>query len=327
MKFVEASQARETFLKLFNDNEKLLELLIMLFGSSDVLSSVLIKQPALMEALMNVESLYRYKSAEKLMNELQRSLKDCPDLQSKTLFLRKFKQGEELRIGVRYLIAETDLPGTLADLSNLADIFLEAALALAKEEIGKQREESEPFPEDFAIIGMGKLGGREINFGSDLDIIFVYDEAKEHGSRLSGSMIKTYFESVAQMIYRLTSEMTPAGLAYKIDADLRPEGSGAHLALSVKGYENYFKSRARIWERQAMTRARFVAGNPDTGKKFLETAHTFTYQKKLEYGSLIEISRLRTRMEKELAQETKKGKNVKLGFGGLSMASGLKSAS
>ncbi|MCH8207989.1 MAG: bifunctional [glutamate--ammonia ligase]-adenylyl-L-tyrosine phosphorylase/[glutamate--ammonia-ligase] adenylyltransferase, partial [Nitrospinae bacterium] len=317
VKFVEASQARETFLKLFNDNEKLLELLIMLFGSSDVLSSVLIKQPALMEALMNVESLYRYKSAEKLMNELQRSLKDCPDLQSKTLFLRKFKQGEELRIGVRYLIAETDLPGTLVDLSNLADVFLKAALALAKEEVGKQREGPGSFPDDFAIIGMGKLGGREINFGSDLDIIFVYDEKEEQGSSVSGSMIKTYFESVAQMIYRLTSEMTPAGLAYKIDADLRPEGSGAHLALSVKGYENYFKSRARIWERQAMTRARFVAGKPGTGKKFMETAHTFTYQKKLEYGSLVEIARLRTRMEKELALETKKGKNVKLGYGGL----------
>jgi glutamate-ammonia-ligase adenylyltransferase len=111
--------------------------------------------------------------------------------------------------------------------------------------------------------------------------------------------------------------MTEAGYAYKIDTELRPEGGSGVLVLSVKGYENYFKSRARIWEQQAMVRARVVAGNREVGKKFLAVAHKFVFQEKFEYSSLIEISRLRERIEMELAQEKTKGKNVKLGFGGI----------
>jgi glutamate-ammonia-ligase adenylyltransferase len=111
--------------------------------------------------------------------------------------------------------------------------------------------------------------------------------------------------------------MTSAGYAYKVDTDLRPEGSGGILVMSVEGYSDYLKNRARVWEQQAMTRACFVAGNRQTAKNFLKVAQEFTYRSKMEYGSLIEISRLRERMEKELAQESSKGKNVKLGFGGL----------
>ena len=111
--------------------------------------------------------------------------------------------------------------------------------------------------------------------------------------------------------------MTPAGYAYKIDTELRPEGDAGGLVLSVEGYEKYFKSRARIWEQQALVRARFVAGNAEVGETFIASAHQFVYQDKFAYESLIEISRLRERMELELAKEATKGKNVKLGFGGL----------
>ena len=158
---------------------------------------------------------------------------------------------------------------------------------------------------------MGKLGGGELNFGSDLDIIFVYDELEENSSE------GISYSTISQLIYKLTSEMTEAGYAYKIDTELRPEGGSGVLVLSVKGYENYFKSRARIWEQQAMVRARVVAGNKEVGRKFLAVAHNFVFQEKFEYSSLIEISRLRERIEIELAQEKTKGKNVKLGFGGI----------
>jgi glutamate-ammonia-ligase adenylyltransferase len=104
---------------------------------------------------------------------------------------------------------------------------------------------------------------------------------------------------------------------YEIDTDLRPEGSRGALVLSLQGYRDYFDTRGKIWEQQAMTRARFIAGSPEVGKKFIQLAHNFTYRPKLEYGSLIEISRLRDRMETELAQELRKGINVKLGAGGL----------
>jgi len=142
----------------------------------------------------------------------------------------------------------------------------------------------------------------------------VYDEGE---SEPPPEGFASHYSALSQMIYKLTSEMTPAGFAYKIDTELRPEGDAGVLVLSVQGYEKYFQSRARIWEQQALVRARFVAGNAEVGKKFIEVAQQFVYQEKFEYESLIEISRLRERMEQELAKEFTKGKNVKLGFGGL----------
>ena len=307
-RFVEATGARESFLSLFQSNEKFLELLLILLGSSGMLSQILIKRPDLVDVLTDMEAIYRFKLAEKIQEDLNSALKTSPDFESKSLVLRRTKQAEELRIGVRYLIKEADLAGTLEDLSNLADVFLQTVYRIACE------EQKSGNHNDFCIIGMGKLGGHELNFGSDLDVLLVYDEGE---SDPPPEGFSGYYSALSQMIYKLTSEMTSAGYAYKIDTELRPEGDAGALVLSVQGYEKYFKSRARIWEQQALVRARFVAGNAEVGKKFIEAVHQFVYQDKFEYGSLIEISRLRERMEQELAKESTKGKNVKLGFGGL----------
>jgi glutamate-ammonia-ligase adenylyltransferase len=309
---VEATGARESFLNLFLENEKFLELLLILFGSSGLLSQILIRQPDLVDVLTDMDSIYRFKLAEKIQEDLNRALKNSPDFESRSLVLRRIKQAEELRIGVRYLIKEADLAGTLADLSNLADVFLETVFQIACEELEKKSADRNL--RDFCIIGMGKQGGHELNFGSDLDVLLVYDEGE---SEPPPEGFAAYYSALSQMIYKLTSEMTSAGYAYKIDTELRPEGDSGVLVLSVQGYEKYFQSRAKFWEQQALVRARFVAGNPEVGKKFIESVHRFVYREKFEYGSLIEISRLRERMEQELAKEATKGKNVKLGFGGL----------
>lgn len=314
VKFLEASKARESYLALLNDNEKFLELLLILFGSSETLSAFLIKQPNFIDVLSNVESLYRFKTPEKMQRELQEMLNPCNTLEQRNLALRWFKQAEELRIGMRYLIHEADLPGTLMDLSNLADLYLKSVLNLAWERVQGDSKDTLK-RERFVIIGLGKLGGRELNFGSDLDIIFIYGQDDEASAEDLPAV--TLYSQVAQSIYQLSSESSAVGPAYKIDTDLRPEGSRGALVLSLKGYRDYFESRGRIWEQQAMTRARFIAGDADLGQRFLEVAHRFTYRSKLEYGSLIEIARLRERMEKELAEESKKGRNVKLGHGGL----------
>ncbi len=315
VRFIEASHARETYLNVFHDNHKFLEILLIVFGTSGVLSALLIQQPNLIDVISNQESLYRYKPPAMMMEELENRMAAVPDLPGKNICLRQFKQGEELRIGLRFLIHETDVPGTLADLSHLADIYLQSLYLLAREALGSPK--ANRLPERFAVIGLGKLGGQEINFGSDLDLLFVYQEdiAEKKGSR-SEDLVSRYV-SIAQKIYQLSSQMASVPPPYKIDTNLRPEGSGGALVLSLKGYEDYFNSRGQIWEQQAMTRARFIAGCAEVGEQFIQLAHRFTYRPKLEYGSLIEISRLRDRMEKELAQESKKGIDVKLGAGGL----------
>ncbi len=311
VKFVEASQAREMFFQLFRGNEKILELFLILLGSGDLLSSILIRQPSLMDVLVSPDMLYRYKTLAQMQQELEARLASCGNEEERLVALRRFKQGEELRIGIRYLIRETDLLATLEDLSCLADLYLNVCLGLAANEVRAELNPDFKGAGRFAILGMGKLGGLELNFGSDLDIVFVYedDPALPDAVRL--------YSSLSQKLYKYCSQTTPAGIAYKVDTELRPEGNQGTLILSLKGYQDYFQTRGRIWERQAMTRARFVAGNPEVGKKFIDVAQAFTYSPRLDYGSLIEIARLRERMEVELAQESKKGRNVKLGHGGL----------
>ncbi len=311
-RFVEATGARESFLSLFQENEKFLELVLILFGSSGMLSQILIRRPDLVDVLTDMDSVYRFKLGEKIQEDLNRALKSSPNFKSRSVVLRRIKQAEELRIGARYLIKEADLSGTLEDLSSLANVFLETVYQIACDELEKKTGHGNF--RDFCIIGMGKLGGHELNFGSDLDVLLVYDEGE---SDPPPEGFASYYSALSQMIYTLTSEMTPAGYAYKIDTELRPEGDAGALVLSVQGYEKYFQSRARIWEQQALVRARFVAGNAEVGKRFIESVHNFVYQDKFEYVSLIEVSRLRERMEQELAKEATKGKNVKLGFGGL----------
>ena len=315
VKFIESSGARESFLSLFKSNEKFLELNLTLFGSSDFLSDILIKQPGTIDVAMDMEAIYRFKSPEKIRDELKSQLEFLKDLPAKKLALRRFKQGEELRCGLRYLIGEQDIMAVLEDLSNLADVFIQSVYELAYEELNSKAKNS--LPRDFAIFVLGKHGGRELNFGSDLDVIFVYDLPEEELQEWEVAELSAHYSSWSQLIFSLTSDITSAGVAYKMDADLRPDGCGGSLVMSFKGYQDYFENRARIWERQAMTRIRFVAGKAELGEKFMKLAQDFTYCKKLEYGELIEISRLRERMVVELAQESKKGKNVKLGTGGL----------
>ncbi len=317
VKFVEASRARDSYLNLFRSNDKVLELFLILFGSSDYLSNTLVKQPGLVDVLMDLEAIYRYKPPEKIAEDLNRNLRGVQDFTACKNALRRFKQGEELRIGLRFLIHESDLTGTLNDLSALAEVYLKTVTQLAYEELQKRSGGEAPLPDDFAIFGLGKLGGGELNFGSDLDIVYVFDEPEEQNADFPKEKLMDHYVGWCQLIHQLTAERTEAGIAYELDTDLRPDGSRGTLAHSVQGYEDYFKNRARIWERQAMLRLRFIAGSQKLGETFLDKAHAFTYGEKLDYGSLIEISRLRERMEKELARESRKGKNVKLGFGGI----------
>lgn len=324
-KFVRSFKSRETFFDLLKENTKMLELLLVLFGNSSFLSNILIRQPDLLDSLLDVESIYRFKPKEKMDMELKRFLKSKNNINEIKDVLRKFKKGEELRIGLRFLLKESNLENTFADLSLLAEVYLSNALNIAVEELTEKHgkptiKDSEVKTHEcgFSIIGMGKFGGYELDFGSDLDIVFVYEgEGWAEGKGNTPILNQEYFVKLITMIYDLSGSITSSGSAYKIDTDLRPEGKKGILTLPIDGFKKYFDERARVWERQSLTRARFIAGSEGLGKDFIDLAHNTAYKVRFEYGHPAEMHRLRMKMEDELGKETSKCKDAKVGYGGL----------
>ena len=220
-------------------------------------------------------------------------------------------------------VAVADLAGTVGTreatrlLSTLADEELGRALAAV---MGDQ-------PSGLAVIAMGKLGGRDIGYGSDLDVIFVYDPERAPSSDDAGD----YFTRRAQRVIRLVSEPHAAGPGYELDTRLRPSGSQGMLVTSIEAFARYHglsldgQKRtssapsvafgARAWERQALVRARFAAGDPSLGARAVEIAERVAYE--MPAPSPEEVHRLRERMERELGRETPERFDLKAGRGGL----------
>ena len=242
--------------------------------------------------------------------------------------LRRYKNDEIWRVALRNILGNATLPDTTQELSDLAEAILQAIYPEVESEM--QEAHGTPLDPDgtratFAIIAMGKFGGRELNFSSDLDVMYVYSA---DGKTTNGMPNADYFSALGlALVQRLAGDQ---GMSiYEIDLRLRPYGSGGAIALPLTGYQNYYDNAAEVWERQALTRARVVAGDiAHLGNQFLETAHAFCYSNALTSEEIAKIVHTRQRKEAQATRRTSSrrrrgGKtqtstlNVKSGYGGL----------
>ena len=186
--------------------------------------------------------------------------------------LRRFKRRETLRIAYGDIIREQSLETVTAQISYLADAILEAALRAAWRKLapaaGHARAAPDGRPARFVVLGMGKLGGGELNYSSDIDLIFLYDgDGKTDGPRPITNA--EFFDRLARELLRLLTEQTELGCAYRVDLRLRPDGQRGPMVASLPAALNYYDIRGRTWERQAYIKARPVAGDLDLGGEFL----------------------------------------------------------
>jgi glutamate-ammonia-ligase adenylyltransferase len=167
-----------------------------------------------------------------------------------------------------------------------------------------------------AVIGMGKLGGGDLNYHSDLDIIFVYDH---QGTTDGDKQISNheYFAKLAQKVISVLTMQTREGYVYKIDTRLRPSGNAGPLVTSLDSFLEYHRKEAQIWERQALTRARVVLGDEQLAGQLEDVIRQTVYGASIDNDGRREIHRLRMRMENELARETADTYNIKTGRGGM----------
>jgi glutamate-ammonia-ligase adenylyltransferase len=331
-KFLESCRrARGTYYALLAENPEIITILATLFATSQFLSRNFIQHPEVLDSLVSRSYAQNVKEAEDLTAELSGQLNNASHYEDRLNTLRRFRNEEFLRIALNDIHGHTPQGQTTRQLSLVADVCLQQALIIAREELleryglpcckdnsGKAHEA------DFAIIGMGKLGGMELNYHSDLDIIFIYegDGKTQPGEgtdpeRFKPQTNQQYFVRLAQKIISILTILTQEGYVYEIDTRLRPSGNQGQLISSLPAYREYHESTAAPWERQALIKARVVAGSAELAASYDTLTAEIVYERPLPDNFAAEIYRLRQRMEKELGKEDEYHRNIKTGRGGM----------
>jgi glutamate-ammonia-ligase adenylyltransferase len=324
-------RARSSFFALLAENSGIVKLLIALFSSSQLLSRFFIQRPELLDTMVSRSYAVATKERSQLAQELaeQMALVDGYELQLDTL--RRFRNEEFLRVALNDLHGQMLQGQGAQQLSWLAEVCLEEAVRMARQELAVRF--GAPFAEGssgsgaetaFAIVGMGKLGGLELNYHSDLDIIFIYDSegqtqpvAETDERRFRQISNREYFAKFGQRLITVLTLMTREGFVYKIDTRLRPSGNQGPLVTSLRAFEQYHQESAQSWERQAMTKARVVCGPEEFAERIQRLILTLTFERPMPDDLQGEIYRLRGRMEKELGKENRQHLNIKTGRGGM----------
>jgi len=231
--------------------------------------------------------------------------------------LRRVRQVEMARIAWRDLAGSADLDATLADVSLLAECLIRAALAYAATSLeprfGRPRDAAgRELP--LLVLGMGKLGGYELNFSSDVDLVFLYPGGAAAGSTTVEP--ETYYQRVSQLLIRLLDQATEDGFVYRVDTRLRPFGTSGPLAMSVAAFEAYLVEHGRDWERYAYVKARLLTGEAFSRDVFELILTPFVYRRYLDYGVFTALRQMKRLIAQEVARKDM-AENIKLGPGGI----------
>jgi [glutamine synthetase] adenylyltransferase / [glutamine synthetase]-adenylyl-L-tyrosine phosphorylase len=298
-------------------------LLARLFGSSQFLADALRRRPNLLAWLLEPRTMRQWLPDE-LEADLSLALGAFTTREARMNALRRFKYRQLLRIASRDLLGDAEVAVTTEELAHLADVclgeagrFCDAAL---NAQYGAPHGESGA-PTGLAVIGMGKLGGEELNYSSDIDLILVYGEDGETAGGLGGRLSNgEYFTRLGKDLLAFLESATDEGAAFRVDLRLRPEGRVGSVALSLEGYRVYYAERAELWERQALLKARLSAGDEHVGARFLERARGVVYRPGVDPKIVDAVRDMKREIDRSLRERTRgdgERDNVKLGRGGI----------
>jgi glutamate-ammonia-ligase adenylyltransferase len=315
-RFVAASPSAAATLRSLVEDPRSTEILLQVFSTSQYFSEVLIRDPDLLEWLRG--GLKR-PDRETLVEDLWKSAGGLATEEDQQLALRRFRRRESLRIGYNDVVRGLPLELITEDLSNLADACVEVAVRLA---MARARARfggpmtSGGAPARFVVLGLGKLGGRELNYSSDIDLIFLYDQEGETDGpkKISNAEL---FARVGSDVVRLLTAHTALGIVYRVDMRLRPDGEHGALARPLSATLGYYVTRGRTWERQALIKCRPVAGDLALGDTFCRVIQPFVYRRYLGAAEIAEIKVLKRRIEERTVSMGTADLEVKTGHGGI----------
>jgi [glutamine synthetase] adenylyltransferase / [glutamine synthetase]-adenylyl-L-tyrosine phosphorylase len=250
--------------------------------------------------------------------EMARALRTIADERKRLDYLRVLKRRETLRIGVRDLLRLCSVEETLADLSTLAEALISAAHWICSSALRSEYGIPRKAFGGFTILAMGKLGGGELNFSSDVDLIYLYASDQEEVVKETATIsAPEYFRRLCQKITVALSEFTGEGYVYRVDLRLRPEGKAGAIAYSLNGFERYYQSRGETWERLALLKSWPVAGDRALGSRFLEMARPFIYDRPFDLKALEAVRGIKRKIDQQMVIRQQRSRNVKLGAGGI----------
>jgi [glutamine synthetase] adenylyltransferase / [glutamine synthetase]-adenylyl-L-tyrosine phosphorylase len=304
---------------LLRDHPDAMTVVVTLAGTSQFLADALIRSPQLLPWLLDPRVM-QPRLPEAMHEEIAAACRPFRTEEARANALRRVKRRELCRIGLRDILGDADLATTTQELSTLADACLDQAWAIVRpalrERYGTPRHDAGRSPTGLAVIALGKLGGEELNYSSDVDVCFVYDaEGETDGPEVVPNRV--FFARAAERMLALLTTMTEEGSVYRVDLRLRPEGTGGPLALPLDAYRQYHETRGALWERQALIKARVAAGDERLGRAFLDLARRTAYRAGVEREAVGEIQAVKSRIDRMLGARGRQERHVKLGVGGI----------
>lgn len=302
----------------FPDDPKIRLQLLRVLTTSPYAADILARYPAMLAELLSSERLQRTTTADAYISLLRATLPPDPGEEELQRRLRLFRHRELVRIIWRDLAGSAGVTETLRDLSNLADASIKVALDWAQATLAVRYGEpqtEEGAPCGFGVLAMGKLGGHELNFSSDIDLVFVHTAGGETTGPRSISN-EEFFRFLAQRLIDLLSRNTAEGFVYRVDARLRPFGSAGPLSVSLSALEGYLLRHGRDWERYAYIKARVVNRWDDTDALYRDVLRPFIYRRYLDYGVFSSLREMKAMIAAEVEKKEYRA-NLKLGPGGI----------
>jgi glutamate-ammonia-ligase adenylyltransferase len=306
-----------SFLRIGNQVPTL-RYLVAVFSYSAFLSEAVLKNPQWVEQLGRGGDMYRVLMAEQYETRLRQLIGWESEETPSPIELARFRREQVLRIMIRDVLGLGTLSDVTEELSNLADAILDLSYRRIRASLVAIHGEPQVdgVPAEFSVIALGKLGGRELNYSSDIDLMFIYDGAGETDGphRITN---KEFFKKVANTYTELLSTYTSGGMCYRVDLRLRPDGRYGEVCHSLESARHYYQTRGRDWELQMLIKGRVAAGEPGPGTRLLEFVEPLIYSTTLDFKAVESVSEARERINEKLKRSSHGGLDIKLARGGI----------
>jgi len=301
------------------DDSEFVETLKRVFAFSDFVFKSCMRNPALLKNLHESGDIQKKFESGEYRKKLVSCLTDIKDDAQLLKRLRRFRRQEMVRIAWRDLAGRASLSETMSDLSALADACIDQAVNFLYQwhclryGIPTAGDGSH---QHLVVLGMGKLGGMELNFSSDVDLIFAFPES---GITQGGSTTisnEEFFARLCRQLIKVIGAATSEGIVFRVDMGLRPYGESGPLSMSFDAMEAYYQQQGREWERYAWIKARVVAGDKPAGERLIKRLKPFIYRKYLDFGAFESLRKMKQKISLEIKRKGMKD-NIKLGSGGI----------